>query len=224
MWRNRPLLARFFSKLVLDILPAALASAIGGLLFSHFDWSQVWNQMWAPVPAVERVAPASAEMMQLVRDEHAAVLSYVKAQVAAERNRFAAQDAEAKAVSDAPATTAPTPPGGAAVAAIEAKPLAPPVQEPAAPVVPAAAAVPVLQAPLVIAQADRDEGNELTGYRQAPLLAATVNIKDHVVATTQHAFAVIGGIPSWIVGLGGRITGQGGVSASPAGRFAGESG
>ena len=33
---DRPLLVRFFSKLVLDILPAALASVIGGLLFSHY--------------------------------------------------------------------------------------------------------------------------------------------------------------------------------------------
>ena len=34
MTRGKPLLVRFFSKLVLDILPAALASVIGGFLFS----------------------------------------------------------------------------------------------------------------------------------------------------------------------------------------------
>jgi hypothetical protein len=48
-------------------------------------------------------------------------------------------------------------------------------------------------------------------------------VKDHVVATTQHAFAVIGGIPSWIIALGGRIGGQG-AGSSPTGRFVGEPG
>ena len=232
MSRNMPLLARFFSKLVLDILPAALASVIGGLLFTHVDWNQAWVQVqvWGRAPAVERAAPASPEMMQLVHDEHAAVLSYVKAQVAAERNRLAAEDAAAaKAASESRSIAAPTVPGGAAVAAIEAKPLAPPaqpqaqplVQEPAPPVAPIVAAAPAPQAPLVIAQA---EGIEPPSYQQAPFVAATVNIKDHVVTTTQHAFTLIGGIPSWIVGLGGRIAGQGGASAPPAGRLAGESG
>ena len=45
-----PLLVRFFSKLLLDILPAALASVIGGLLFAHYDWSQIR----ARVPVAER--------------------------------------------------------------------------------------------------------------------------------------------------------------------------
>jgi len=220
MSRGMPLLVRFFSKFVLDILPAALASVIGGLLFAHYDWSQIR----APAPAAERAAPASAEMMQLVRDEHAAVVSYLKAQVAAERDRLAAEDAAAAgAASDAPMTAAATAPGGLAIAAIEAKPLAPPLQEPARPIAPAAVAAPAPQAPLVIAQAEANEGSEPPGYQQAALLAATINIKDHVVATTQHAFAVIGGIPSWIAGLGGRITGQG-PSASPGGRFIDASG
>ena len=238
MSRTVPLLARFFSKLVLDILPAALASVIDGLLFTHFDWSQVpfdLSQVWATAPAVERAAPASPEMMQLVRDEHAAVLSYVKAQVAAERNRLAAEDAAAAKAASEARSIAPAP-GGAAVAAVEAKPLAPaaqPVvqplaqplaQEPAPPVAPVTAAAPTPQAPLMIAQAERGEGIEPASYQQAPLVAATVNIKDHVVATTQHAFTLIGGIPSWIVGLGGRIAGQGDASAPPAGRLAGESG
>ena len=42
--------------------------------------------------------PASAEMMQLVRDEHAVIIDYLKAQMAAEKNRHAAEDA---AVADA---------------------------------------------------------------------------------------------------------------------------
>lgn len=219
MTRGTPLLVRFFSKLVLDILPAALASVIGGFLFTHYDWSGTR----APAPASERAAPASAEMMELVRDEHAVVASYLKAQVAAERDRLAAEDAAAaEAAGDASAANA-TAPDGAAVAAIDAKALAPLVPEPSRPVAPAAGPTLALQAPLVIAEAEPNEAVEPPGYQPAPLIAATIKIKDHVVSTTQHAFAVIGGIPSWIVTLGGRISGQG-ANTSPAGRFVGESG
>jgi hypothetical protein len=231
MSRNMPLLVRFISKLFLDILPAALASVIGGFLFTHYDWSQ----LRAPAVATERAAPTSPEMMQMVRDEHAAVVSYLKAQVAAEKDRLAAEDAAADAASNAPetvATAAPVAaapgavvpgaaaPGVAAIAAVEARPLALPAQEP--PRLPAAAVTPAPQTPLVIAQAEPDEA-ALRATDPNPLLAATINVKDHVVATTQHAFAAIGGIPSWIIALGGRISGQG-ANASPAGRFVGASG
>lgn len=211
MTRGIPMLVRFFSKLVLDILPAALASVIGGFLFTHYDWGQVR----APA-AVEQAAPASAEMMQLVRDEHAVVASYLKAQVAAERDRLAAQDAAAAEAAGNATVPALAASGSAAIAAIEAKPL-PPVQEPSRSLAPAP------HAPLVIAQAESSEAIEPPGYEPAPLLAATINIKDHVVSTTQHAVAVITGIPSWIATLGGRISGQG-ANAAPAGRLVGESG
>jgi hypothetical protein len=219
---NRPLLVRFFSKLVLDILPAALASVIGGLLFSHYDWSQIR----ARAPVAVRAAPASVEMMQLVRDEHAAVASYLKAQLTAEKDRLEAEDAAAAAeAAGNPATTAAAAvPGGATVAAVESKPLAPPVQEPARVQTTAAApAMPSLPMPLVIAQAEPGDGALPPADHPNPLLAATINVKDHVVATTQHAFAVIGGIPSWIIALGGRIGGQG-AGSSPTGRFVGEPG
>ena len=218
---NMPLLVRFFSKLVLDILPAALASVIGGLLFSHYDWSQIR----ARAPVAERAAPASPEMMQLVRDEHAAMASYLKAQVTAEKDRLDAEDAAAAAeAAGNPATTAAaTAPGGATVAAVESKPLVPPVQEPAHVQAAAAPAMPSPQTPLVIAQAEPGDGALPPADNSNPLLAATINVKDHVVATTQHAFAVIGGIPSWIIALGGRISGQG-ANSSPTGRLVGEPG
>jgi hypothetical protein len=218
---NRPLLVRFFSKLVLDILPAALASVIGGLLFSHYDWSQIR----ARVPVAVRAAPASVEMMQLVRDEHAAVASYLKAEVTAEKGRLEAEDAAAAAeAAGNPATAAAAVPGGATVAAVESKSLVPAVQEPARVQTTAAApAMPSLPMPLVIAQAEPGDGALPPADHPNPLLAATINVKDHVVATTQHAFAVIGGIPSWIIALGGRIGGQG-ASSSPTGRFVGEPG
>ena len=217
---HMPLLVRFFSKLLLDILPAALASVIGGLLFAHYDWSQIR----ARVPVAERAAPASPEMMQLVRDEHAAMASYLKAQVTAEKDRLDAEDAAAAEAAGHPATTAAVmAPGGATVAAVESKPLVPPVQEPAHVQVAAAPATPSPQTPLVIAQAEPGDGALPPADNPNPLLAATINVKDHVVATTQHAFAVIGGIPSWIIALGGRISGQG-ANSSPTGRLVGEPG
>ena len=217
---HMPLLVRFFSKLVLDILPAALASVIGGLLFAHYDWSQIR----ARAPVAERAAPASPEMMQLVRDEHAAMASYLKAQVTAEKDRHDAEDAAAAEAAANPATTAAViPPGRVTVAAVESKPFVPPVQEPAHVQVAAAPAMPSPQTPLVIAQTEPGDGALPPADNPNPLLAATINVKDHVVATTQHAFAVIGGIPSWIIALGGRISGQG-ANSSSAGRFVGESG
>src|SRR6516165_6285176 len=97
--KHMPLLARFGSKLVLDILPAALASVIGGILFTHFQISR----MTSP-PAAEQTTPVSAEVLALVRDEHDAIIGYLKSQIAAEQNRLAAQDAEtARAVADAKA-------------------------------------------------------------------------------------------------------------------------
>ena len=95
-----PLLARFASKFMLDILPAALASVIGGFLFTQYQFGRAAP----PRPALEQISPASAEVLALVRDEHAAIISYLDLQMAAEKSRLAAQDAEtARAVADAKA-------------------------------------------------------------------------------------------------------------------------
>jgi hypothetical protein len=66
--RGAPLLGRFIAKLA-DLLPTALASLIGGFLFTQYQA----GYRPAPQPAVEQAAPASAEMLQLVRDEHAII-------------------------------------------------------------------------------------------------------------------------------------------------------
>jgi hypothetical protein len=84
-----PLLARFLGKFILDIMPAALASVIGGFLFTQFHFGHS-----ASKPVLEQVTPASAEMMALVRDEHAMIIDYLKAQMAAERSRAAGEDAD----------------------------------------------------------------------------------------------------------------------------------
>jgi hypothetical protein len=88
--REVPFLSRFFRKFVLEVLPAALASLLGGFLFAQFHASS----SPATLPAAEQVTPASPEVMALVRDEHAAVVGYLKSQMAAEKKRLAAEDAE----------------------------------------------------------------------------------------------------------------------------------
>ena len=101
-WRGPvlPLLARFVGKFVLDILPAALASVIGGFLFTQYQFGHPART----ASATEQVTPASAEMMALVRDEHAMIMDYLKTQMAAEQNRDVAEDAaSARAAADAKA-------------------------------------------------------------------------------------------------------------------------
>ena len=82
-------MTRFVGKFVLDIMPAALASVIGGFLFTQYHFGHS-----APKPVLEQVTPASAEMMALVRDEHAMIIDYLKTQMAAEKSRAAAEDAD----------------------------------------------------------------------------------------------------------------------------------
>jgi hypothetical protein len=77
MSRNRPLLGRFLST-------AALASVMVGLLLSY-QWGHAAGPSMAQV-----VAPASPEMMQLLRDEHGLVATMLKAQLATEKRELAA--------------------------------------------------------------------------------------------------------------------------------------
>lgn len=198
-----PWLARFVGKLMLDILPAALASVIGGFLFTQYHFAQS-----APPPLVA-VQPASPEMMAMIRDEHAEIMSYLKAQMTAEKNRDLAEDAaSARAASDARAAadarlaealSASHQAARQSAAVVVAAKTAPARPKPIA----VAAAVP--RAPLVIAQAqpsaafaDPDPDGVAPGARLArdpdSLLAKTLDIKDHVVAATRHVVSMIGGM------------------------------
>jgi hypothetical protein len=190
-----PLLARFFDKIVLDILPAALASVIGGFLFTQYQFGHAA----ASRAATEQVTPASVEMMAMVRDEHAMMMDYLKSQMAAEKSQAAAEDAARAASASAetntdadqadmrPVADAPTRRIAAALVASQAAHAKRPV------------AVAMARAPLVIAQADQGadgiEGVE-PGDRLArdpdSLLAKTLDLKDHVVAATRHVVAAIG--------------------------------
>ncbi len=63
--------AALFGKLVLEVLPAALASVIGGFLFAHYQFGQPGGA--EPPERGGSGGPASAEMVQLVREEHAMI-------------------------------------------------------------------------------------------------------------------------------------------------------
>jgi hypothetical protein len=198
-----PLLAGFFGKFMLDILPAALASVIGGFLFTQYQAGHPATRI-----ATEQVTPASAEMMAMVRDEHAMMMDYLKSQMVAEKSRADAEDAaraaaQAKAAAGAtadtdqagarPASDAPT--LQIAVASVTSQAASDRTRRPVA-AVPRAAG-----APLVIAQADQGvdqvegvaPGDRLASDPNS-LLAKTLDLKDHVVAATRHVVAAIGDV------------------------------
>jgi hypothetical protein len=192
---NMRWLGRFLTKLVFDILPTALASLIGGLLFTHYQWARV------PEPVSAQVTPASAEMMALLRDEHALVANFLDARLAREKKQLAVDEEGPRAtVTPQPAVAVSEPPL-VAVATVAARPVGSRNK------VPAAGAT----RPLVIARIQQDEEAKPASGDSDSLFARTIGIKDRVVAVTQRAVSVIGGIPSWIGSIGGRI---GGVSTS----------
>ena len=212
-----PLLKRFVGKLVVDVLPAIFVSVLGGVIIAQYQL----NHAAASHPATEQVVPASAEMMQLVRDEHAVIIDYLKTQLAAEKNRHAAEDAAvadarlAAAEPPAPAPAAAPPPAPRAVAtAVIAKPVPARAKVATAPVLPP-------HAPLQIAQADQPV-SAAPAADPAPesksLLTRTIEIKDHVLGATLHVVSAIGNIPSWIASMGDRVGGSDTTSSS-AGRM-----
>ncbi len=208
-----PLLKRFVGKLVVDVLPATFVSVLGGFIITQYQF----NHAPASRPATEQVVPASAEMMQFVRDEHAVIIDYLKIQMAAEKNRHAAEDAAVAdarlAAADPPAPAAAPAPRPVAIAVV-AKPAPARTKVATAPVLPPHAPLQIAQTdPAVSATPAADPAPE-----SKSLLTRTIEIKDHVVGATLHAVSAIGNIPSWIASLGDRIGGSGTTSSS-AGRM-----
>jgi hypothetical protein len=196
-----PFLLRLVSKLVLEVLPASLASMIGAMLLAHYHFAPP-AALAGGMPAAA-AAPASPQMTRLVRDEHDLIRDYLLAQQAAQKSRFAAADTQAaQAAVDAKLAATTARPAATAMAAkplaarakavaVAAMPPAPSVISPAAPQGSAA--------PLAIAGL---QDNAAPATAPAPahgsLVATTLAMKDHVVSATLHAVMAIGGIPSWI--------------------------
>ncbi len=225
MPHESPLMARFLGKIVLDILPAALASVIGGFLFTQYQFGHA-----AASRPLEQVAPASAEMVQMVHDEHAMIIDYLKSQSAAERSRAAAEDeasaraaaeakaaADTKAVADAKALAEKASSEKALAEAATRRLAAPAAAKPVIARVkpPTAIAATSAQAPLVIAQAEQTNGmapQDRLARDPDSLLAKTLDLKDHVVAATRHVVSAISDI---FASLGERI---GGLNPNAGGR------
>jgi hypothetical protein len=72
MLQKYPFLTRFGSKLLFEFLPATIASAIGAVLLSHYVRTS------ATTPPTAIADPASAEMLQMARDEHARIVVYLE--------------------------------------------------------------------------------------------------------------------------------------------------
>lgn len=172
---HETLASRLVSKLVLDILPAATASLIGGLLFTHYGLSRLSE------PAAQ-AAPASAEMMQLLRDEHGLMVAFLNAELAREKAKLAAEDAV---------------PGNGEAAAAANMATQTHAANPALSHVRTAVAA-AISTPLVIARAEQDDGIGAASQVPQSLIAKTVGLKDHVVAVTHRVVSLLGGIPSWI--------------------------
>jgi hypothetical protein len=223
-----PLLVRLGGKFVLEVLPAALASAIGAFLFAQYQFDRSALAGQAVTPAV--AAPASAEMLQIVREEHAMIRAFLTAQQAAEQNRAAAADvadaqaADAQATADARPTIAvqrPDLPSGVMAAAPRSRIIvagAPDGAAAALPPIAIAAARPAAAAPVTVASAHPDATAPVVAPTSvsatarpnaslwpAPpppahpsIVAGTLAVPGHVISVTLHAVMAIGGIPSWL--------------------------
>jgi hypothetical protein len=205
-----PWVARFAGKVVLDVLPAALASIIGGFLFTQYHLGHAAPQLVA-------VQPASPEMMAMVRDEHALIMNYLKAQTAAEERRNAVEDAasahaaaDARATADAKLANALTasqtaerasaaPVGPVKVASVHRKPLTALAATPHAPL-----AIAQVNEPAAAPVADAVASDDRLASDPDSLLAKTLDLKDHVVAATRHVVSAIGDVFNSVGGsLGG---------------------
>jgi hypothetical protein len=207
-----PALVRFLGKFVLEVLPAALASVIGAFLFAHYQFGEPGVSTAASAPAAEAV-PASAAMMQLLRQEHAMIRDFLLAEQAAEEKRVAAADAaDANAAADAQIAAAAR---QALLAEIVEKPVAEIAEKPiaekpvakrakSAVIANAAAgrgAVATAQLPPVVIAASQQNPALMPAPPPPPrvsFVSRTLAVPGHVMAATLHAVVSIGGIPSWI--------------------------
>ena len=199
-----PLFAGLLSKLVLEVLPASLASVIGAVLLAHYQFGQ------PAVPAAVAAAPpvvASPQMLRLVRDEHDLIRDFLIAQQAEQANRYAAAEAQpAQAPADTALAVEPASRVATVVAAkapapvprVKTAALAAPVAAPS-PVVVMPAAAPAPQALPAVADLQNSAAPPPPAPAEHPtLMARIMAVKDHVVHAPLNAVMTIGGIPSWI--------------------------
>jgi hypothetical protein len=209
--RFKSVLKRLFDKIVQDALPAGLASILGGLLLTHFQFDR------APQPTTVKVAQASPEMMQLLRDEHGLIVDYVKEQVASEKNRGNGEQSGQRGAAEAsaaPAAQVAPPPAQRSIPVV-APVVALAAPKPAAPRSKNLVVGASLPAPAQVQPAEPVP--QAAAHTDDSLLAKTIGIKDQVISVTHRAVsATIGVIPSWFGSLGDRIGGEGQSPRPPA--------
>lgn len=200
-----PLPVRFLGKLVLEVMPAAMASVIGAFLFANYQFG---HAAVSPMPAPAAAAPASVEMVQLVREEHAMIRDFIVAQQAAAKSRDEAADAaDAEAAAAAKLASAAAQRAAAMAAAKLPAPRSKPIVVASA-AAPSGSSTATAELPaVVVAGAQPNASVPLTAPQpaNASLVSRTLAVPRHVVAMTLHAVMAIGGIPSWI----GRRVGAG---------------
>lgn len=195
-----PLALRLMGKLIVEVLPAALASAIGAFLFAHYQFGRPAEPA-ATAPAASAV-PASSEMLQVVREEHSMLRDLLAAKQTAEQSQVAAVEAtDTRAAADAKPAGSAAP--RAAVALASAKPAAPRNVRPpvAAPAATASSGATAELTPIVITanqQVASVAPPPPPATAQPSLVSTTLAVPGHVVSMTLHAVMAIGGIPSWI--------------------------
>jgi len=189
-----PLFARLLSKLVLEVLPASLASVIGALLLAHYQFGH--PSMPAGNVAAVAPGPASPEMLQLVRDEHDLIRNFLIAQQAAQTDRYAEANAPAAdAAVGAQLAAAIARHAGNAVAARAPESRAKTGATASLPAAPAPeAAMPVVAA---APQALPAVGGLQNSAAPIPP-AEHRSLVGRIVRAPLHAVMAIGGIPSWI--------------------------
>ena len=171
----RPYLRRFARKFVFDVLPGALASVVGAMFFA-----QHWAQPPQPVrvDVAERVAVQSEQIAQMIRDEHALMVEFLKKEQEREtaRQPLSVKDMRAKEIAVAVPPRRPADP----VREVRA-----PAPMPVSPAKPEVEVVALESGPLVapepqprgafariaaVAAAWTDKAVDLTGLRLIPAL------------------------------------------------------
>jgi hypothetical protein len=163
-------------------------------------------------------------MMQLLSDEHALVVDYLKAQLANEKKQLVADEmetreaAESRAVAEAKVETRAAP---VSVRTTIAAAATPPVAKAGA--LHGRNSNAAAQSPLVVAQAQPGgQAQPMDAGAPAPrppdsFFARTIGLTDHVIAVTHRAVvSAIGGIPSWFGSIGDRIGGEDPTPRPPA--------
>lgn len=195
--RARILVLRYLSKFTFEIVPAALVSAIGGFLFAHYSA--------APAPAARASERELTQAMQMVREEHAQIVDYLKAQQAAEQAALARADASAPAAREADAKAAP---------AHGAKPKRRVAERQAARIAQVRQAPVSEAAPFAVPETMNIQANVVPPPRRplARVIAVAQDVKDGAVATA-------GRVAGWILPTGEWLLGRDTNALSAARRF-----